>query len=60
MENVCEREENNKEIEKEKGVKQRGKGWLIAKLVAILMLAMGLVMATVCIKNGESFSGFVK
>lgn len=65
MENVCEREELDKEIEKEKGEnelraekskKRTGKGWLIAKLVAILALAMGLVMMTVCIKNGESFS----
>ncbi|MDE6014484.1 MAG: hypothetical protein K2H41_02115 [Acetatifactor sp.] len=65
MENVCQREENNKEIEKEKDEKelraekvrkQTGKGWLIAKLVAILVLAMGLVVMTVCIERGESFS----
>lgn len=56
MENVCEREEHEKELRTGKVRKQTGKGWIIAKLVVTLALAMGLVIMTVCIEKGESFS----
>lgn len=57
MENAREREElTEQRLEEENLPERTGKGWLLAKLAAILALAMGLVMMTVCIKSGESFS----
>lgn len=53
MENVCERNDTDKIQDL---AEKNGKIWLIAKLVLIAAFAMGLVLVTVCIKNGESFS----
>ncbi len=52
-----EKSEDKAEEKAEAGTGKRfAKGWLIAKLILMAALAMGLVMVTVCIRNGESFS----